>query len=346
MLKQDQKIKSVVIVDDSPLMQQVLSSIFSESGRFDVVGVAGDPIEAREIIRKANPDVITLDVEMPRMDGISFLEKIMRLKPTPTVMISSLTTEGADVTLQALELGAVECVAKPTGSIKESFMAAKDQLVNIVYAAANARVTSLPRASAEVLTDQKPRENKIDIIGIGASTGGVAALHDIFPSFPIDMPPIVIVQHMPELFVPRFTDRLNANTSVKVSVAKDSELLKNGHAYVAPGSHHLEIIRKGNQYQARLLDTAPVSGHKPSIDVLFQSLSVAAADKALGVILTGMGKDGASGMKYMFDKGARTLGQNAVSSTVYGMNKVAFEMGAVEDEVDIHKMAATIMAIL
>lgn len=335
-------LKSVVIVDDSPLMRQVLSSILSESGYFNVVGVASDPIEAREVIRETNPDVITLDVEMPRMDGISFLEKLMRLKPTPTVMISSLTTEGADTTLQALELGAVECVAKPTGSIKESFFAARDQLVEIVRAAANARVSLPTRAPATMVKTNRPKSGKTDIIAIGASTGGVAALHEVIPLLPPDLPPVLIVQHMPEMFVPRFADRLNSNSTVTVKVASSGETLLNSHVYIAPGDKHLEVFRQGLGYKAHLSDRDPVSGHRPSVDVLFKSLAQTSGEKTLGVILTGMGKDGADGLLQLHDLGAKTLGQNSLSSTVYGMNKAAFEAGAVDQEVDIHKMAKII----
>jgi len=341
--------KRVVIVDDSPLMRQILAVILQESGLFEIVGSAENPIEARTIIRETNPDVITLDIEMPEMDGLSFLEKIMRLKPTPTVMISSLTTRGADVTLQALRLGAVDCIAKPTHSIREAFAEEREFVVNTIYEAACVSPAALVHRTASVqakpLAVNKTSGNT-GLIVMGASTGGVAALHDVFSLLPSNLPPIAIVQHMPEYYLERFAERLNDNSEVTVTLAKTGGTLQPGHAYVGPGDGHFLVLQKAGRLMAHIVDEEPFSGHLPSVDRLFLSAVDAVPEKTLAVIMTGMGKDGAKGMLALKEAGARTLGQNQASSVVYGMNKVAMEYGAVDREVDISAMAQTIVDLM
>ncbi|WP_298723094.1 chemotaxis response regulator protein-glutamate methylesterase [uncultured Ferrovibrio sp.] len=339
------KIK-VLIVDDSALIRQLLTSALSSDPEIEVVGAAPDPLIARSMIKELNPDVLTLDVEMPNMDGISFLEKIMRLRPMPVVMVSTLTQKGAAITMQALEMGAVDFVPKPTLDIKHALEEIKQELISKVKMASTARVVARSRP-----TDQPPKRltpgpgfNSTDIIvAIGSSTGGVEALKEVITVLPPDSPPILITQHMPPRFTGSFAARLDSLSAVAVSEAKDNVRVFPGHVYIAPGDYHLTLYRSGGHYYTRLNHDPPVSGHRPSVDVLFNSVAEHAGHNAIGVILTGMGKDGAAGLKKMLEAGAQTIGQDESTSLVYGMPKAAKLMGAVQAEVAIGQIAAEIL---
>jgi two-component system chemotaxis response regulator CheB len=318
----------VLIVDDSALVRQMLTAILSDDPTIEVVGAASDPYVARDLIKSLNPDVVTLDIEMPRMDGLEFLEKIMTLRPMPVLMISSLTQKGADTAIRALELGAVDFIAK-------------------VKAAATARIR--PRTAAH----GQPRPvaaspgmgyvstNKI--VAIGASTGGVEALTAVLTTLPADAPGILITQHMPAHFTDSFARRLNSISAINISEAADGTRVLPGHAYIAPGGRHLRLARSGGNFICRVGGTERVSGHCPSVDVLFASVAEVAAQNAIGVILTGMGKDGAMGLMAMRKAGARTLGQTEASCVVYGMPRIAFEVGAVEAQIAIDSIARRIL---
>lgn len=336
----------VLVVDDSALMRQMLSSMMSSDREIEVVGTAPDPLVARQMIKDLNPDVVTLDVEMPNMDGISFLEKIMRLRPMPVLMISSLTQTGAEATLQALELGAVDYISKPKVDLQHGLSEKRAEIVEKVKIAAKARVRS--RAStaqrSPVTAAARGSFNTTErIIAIGASTGGVEALREVLCALPADSPAVVVTQHMPAGFTTRFAERLDSLAQVTVREASDRERILPGHVYIAPGNHHLEVIRTGANYTCRLHDGPLVSGHRPSVDVLFRSVASSAAGNAVGVILTGMGKDGAEGLKQMRSVGASTLGQNEATCVVYGMPKAAHTVGATEVELPIDKIAQAIL---
>jgi two-component system chemotaxis response regulator CheB len=284
---------------------------------------------ARDLITSLNPDVVTLDVEMPHMDGVTFLRKIMALRPTPVIMVSSLTQANAQITIEALEIGAVDFIAKPTNNIAAGFAGLASALQTKVKSASLAKVgrrrTAAPVASSPRVS--RPGAGKGRIVFLGASTGGVEAIKAVLMSMPSDCPSIVITQHMPERFTASFAERLNKECPMKVSEAQHDDIIEPGHVYIAPGSHHLEVVRKGTGYACALNDGPPVTGHRPSVDVLFRSGARVAGRNAVGVILTGMGKDGAEGMLELRKAGAITLGQDEDTSLVYGMPRVAFEVG-------------------
>jgi two-component system chemotaxis response regulator CheB len=311
----------------------------------EVVGQAADPLEARQAIKALNPDVITLDVEMPNMNGIEFLEKIMRLRPMPVIMVSSLTTSGGDATIRALEVGAVDCVAKPSPGNEHGF----EDLAGIVKMAAGAFVRpGSSRATAPPASPFREASNYVHagrVVAIGASTGGVEALIAVLSEFPANCPPTVITQHMPANFTKSLAQRLDRLCSPAVGEAIDGEELVQGRVYLAPGGHaHLEIVgSRGLRCRLRAGDA--VNGHRPSVDVLFTSVSKAVGDMGIGVILNGMGRVGAAGLLAMRNAGARTLGQNEASSVVYGMPKVAFEWGAVEKQLPLARIGHEILAV-
>ncbi|WP_237152694.1 protein-glutamate methylesterase/protein-glutamine glutaminase [Oryzibacter oryziterrae] len=318
----------VLIVDDSALMRELLSRLLGSDPEIEVIGAAADPYAAREMIKRLTPDVITLDVEMPGMNGIAFLEKIMTLRPMPVVMISTLTQSGARATLTALQLGAVDCVAKPSGSGRD-IERQREEIITKVKAAAVANVHRLTRQH-QVSTRMTPSgpDRPVTLIAIGASTGGVEAVSHIIAPLPAEMPPIVIVQHMPPHFTRHFAERLDEQCALKVKEAEDGEPLRPGTVYIAPGGRQFEVGRSGPRRVCVLGGEERVSGHCPSVDVLFRSVSRLAPADALGILLTGMGRDGAAGLLEMRLAGALCIGQDEASSVVYGMPKAAFENGA------------------
>lgn len=330
----------VLVVDDSATMRSLITAALNRDSEIEVVGAAGDPFEARGMIKALNPDVVTLDIEMPNMNGIEFLEKIMRLRPMPVVMVSSLTQAGAEMTLRALELGAVDCVGKPTTATGTA--EALNEVADKVKSAARASV----RTKADAAPATARRLNYVpsgDVVAIGSSTGGVEALLSILTQFPETCPPTVITQHMPATFTASFAARLDRASGAKVQEAVDGALLEPGKVYVAPGGvTHLEVVRSAG-LRCRLTQGDPVSGHRPSVDVLFNSVAQAVGDKAVGAILTGMGRDGAQGLLALRKAGARTLGQDEASCVVYGMPRTAFELGAVEKQVSLSSMGQSIL---
>ena len=332
------KIK-VLIVDDSALIRSVMNEIIRQQPDMEVVGVAPDPIVARELIKQTNPDVLTLDVEMPRMDGLDFLEKLMRLRPMPVVMVSSLTERGSEITLRALELGAVDFVTKPKMSIQHGMLEYAELITDKIRAAARARVK--PRTIAHVDPNRPPGEglplirnpltSSEKLIIIGASTGGTEAIKDFLVQMPSDCPGILITQHMPEGFTRSFAKRLDSLCKIAVKEAEGGERVLPGHAFIAPGHSHLLLGRSGANYVTQLDQGPPVNRHRPSVDVLFDSAARYAGKNAVGVILTGMGKDGALGMLSMKNAGAYNFAQDEASCVVFGMPREAIAVGATHE---------------
>jgi two-component system chemotaxis response regulator CheB len=343
----------VVVVDDSALVRSMLKEIINSQKDMEVVGTAPDPLIARDVIRNENPDVVTLDVEMPKMDGLDFLEKLMRLKPTPVIMISSLTERGSETTMRALELGAVDFVAKPKLDIRNGLESYSADICEKIRAAAKARVRSLgkpatPSLGAEtVIPLLKNRISSTEkILVFGSSTGGTEALKDVLIHMPPDGPGIVMTQHMPEGFTKSFAARLDSLCKIRVKEAEDGDRVLPGHAYLAPGHSHLLLERSGANYVCKLSQAEPVNRHRPSVDVLFRSAANNAGKNAIGVILTGMGKDGAAGMKEMHDAGAHTFAQDEASCVVFGMPKEAIAHGGVDEVVPLKDMAQKILEYL
>ncbi|MDY0959586.1 chemotaxis response regulator protein-glutamate methylesterase [Sphingomonas sp. CFBP8993] len=328
-----------LIVDDSPTMRALIAGMLSRDPDIEVVGAANGPHQAREMIKALDPDVITLDVEMPDMNGLDFLERVMRLRPMPVVMLSTLTQAGADTTIRALELGAVECCAKPAAGCVDR------NLVASVKAAAGSRRVRLndaPAAAPVPSVHFEPRAKSL--IAIGASTGGVEALIQVLSGFPANCPPTVIVQHMPATFTTSFAARLDRLSQPTVAEARHGQPLLPGHVYLAPGgTHHLEIGGSEGQYRARLIPDDPTSGHRPSVDRLFQSVAKVAGPHAVGAILTGMGRDGAQGLLAMRGQGGFTIGQDKESCVVYGMPGVAQEIGAVARQLTLTRIGPALI---
>lgn len=337
----------VLVVDDSAVMRQLLASLLAEDPEIEVVGTAADPHIARERIKALNPDVVTLDVEMPHMDGLTFLRKIMALRPMPVVMISTLTQRGAETTLEALEIGAVDFIAKPSGDLASGLEELAVELRRKVKTAATIRVGARRGAPAAQPSPPRhmlrPRSTSGKIVFVGASTGGVEALKTLLMGLPADCPPTLITQHMPPRFTTGFAERLDRQCPMRVSEAADDAAIEPGRVYIAPGSHHLEIARVGNRHVCRLSDGPLVSGHRPSVDMLFRSAARVCGNSAVGVILTGMGKDGAEGLLEMRHVGAVTLGQDEESALIYGMPRAAFEYGAVMHQHSLAHMAEAIL---
>lgn len=318
----------VLIVDDSALIREVLKQIFSSDHDFLVVGCAPDAYVARELILATSPDVITLDVEMPRMDGLTFLEKMMKARPTPTVMISSLTVEGADTTLRALEMGAVDFIAKPEIGIRDGLLDYATELKEKVRAAAQASVQRSRRVAPTAAVRSYPFVGTEKLIAIGASTGGTEAVKELLMGLPANCPAVVITQHMPAGFTRSWAERMGRCCSLTVAEAVHGQRLLPGHAYVAPGDYHLALARSGADYVAVVDQQPPVNRHRPAVDVLFESVAQHAGPNAVAAILTGMGKDGAQGLKRIRDAGGFTVAQDESSCVVFGMPREAIECGA------------------
>ena len=343
------KIK-VLIVDDSALIRALLKEIISQEDDMEVVGVASDPMIAREKIRALQPDVITLDIEMPRMDGLEFLEKLMRLHPLPVIMISTHTFEGSAATLRALELGAVDFIAKPKVDIQNKLETYANLITEKIRIAAQANVhplhgssTSKPVTPKKVKPLKAISTNLEKLIVIGASTGGTEAIKEILIRMPIDSPPILVVQHMPEGFTKSYAARLDSLCEIAVNEAVHGQRVVAGHAYLAPGGSHFSIIRTGKHYICQISDDEPVNYHRPSVDVLFHSVAALIENNAIGVILTGMGKDGAAGLKLLHDQGCKTFAQDKASCVVYGMPKEAIERGAADEVLPLDEMSERIL---
>ncbi|WP_454765852.1 protein-glutamate methylesterase/protein-glutamine glutaminase [Cupriavidus campinensis] len=343
------KIK-VLCVDDSALIRSLMTEIINSQPDMEVVGTAPDPLVARDLIKHLNPDVLTLDVEMPRMDGLDFLERLMRLRPMPVLMVSSLTERGSEITMRALELGAVDFVTKPKLGIRDGLMEYTDTIADKIRAASRARV----RARAEAPADGAPAAPVLrtpllsteKLIIVGASTGGTEAIKEFLMPLPPDCPAVMIVQHMPAGFTKSFAQRLNGLCRITVKEAEHGERVLPGYAYIAPGDSHLLLARSGANYVAHLSQEAPVNRHRPSVDVLFDSAAVHGGKNVTGVILTGMGRDGARGMLRMREAGAYNLAQDEQSCIVFGMPKEAIATGGVHEVVPLHSMSQRVMAQL
>ena len=339
----------MLIVDDSALVRSLLSEIIRKAPGFSVVGVAPDAYVARDMVNQFAPDVITLDIEMPRMDGLTFLEKLMTARPTPVVMISTLTDAGADATLHALELGAVDFIPKPKLGIAEGLREYSELIIEKLSAAARVRVRPLIKKSNHQLIkdDQKILASRVSgtekIIAIGASTGGTEAIKELLLQLPAAVPGIVMTQHMPAGFTKSFAERLNKLTRLHVSEAKGGERILPGHAYLAPGGFHLLVNRSGADYVIKLSESEPVHRHRPAADVMMESVAVAGGKNVLGVLLTGMGKDGAKGMLEIRNHGGYTFAQDEQSCVVYGMPKEAVNIGGVDRSVALEKMGDAIL---
>lgn len=355
------KVIKVLIVDDSAMVRKLLTEILASDKEIQVIGTAMDAYMAREKIKRLNPDVITLDVEMPKMDGVTFLRNLMRLRPTPVLMVSTLTEKGAEVTLDALRYGAVDFVTKPKIDFTHTINDYADEIITKVKVAARARVKpyeSKPKAAAsscrqkkytvdEVLGEHKPRKHFVathKIVAIGASTGGTEAIREILDALPITTPGIVITQHIPPMFSAAFARRVNASSALNVIEVKGGEQILPGHAYIAPGDRHLQIVKNGAQWNCKLSDEVPVNRHRPSIDILFRSVAQNAGPNAVGLIMTGMGKDGALGLKEMQEAGAYTIAQDEASSVVWGMAGAAVAAGAVQKELPLQSISSHLIS--
>ena len=346
---------SVVVVDDSALIRSVLSTIINAAPDMRVVATAPNPLVARERIRELDPDVITLDIEMPQMNGLDFLERLMALKPTPVVMISSLTERGGELTLRALELGAVDFVTKPQFSIEQGMNEYAEMIVTKLRAAASAHVRQRSRSAtpglaspltpvaAGALAPRRPLLSTEKLIAVGASTGGTEAIRDFLLALPPDSPGVVIVQHMPERFTRTFAARLDRETPLRVCEAEDGQRVLPGHAYIAPGNAHLLLRRNGAQYMTALSSEGPCNGHRPSVDVLFHSVARLAGANAVGVILTGMGRDGAAGLLAMRQAGAETFAQDERTCVVFGMPREAIALGAAGEVLPLERIAPQVL---
>lgn len=350
----------VLIVDDSALIRQLLAEILGGDPRIEVVGAAPDPYVAREKIKALNPDVLTLDVEMPRMDGLTFLGNLMRLRPMPVVMVSTLTEKGAEVTLQALELGAVDFVAKPKLDVALGMQDYAEEIRAKVKMAAGVSTSALrrgmparppadvaPKLSADAVLAAARAPGGLrtteKIIAIGASTGGTEAIREVLTRLPADAPGIVITQHIPAEFSGPFAKRMDGLSALSVCEAGDGQQILPGHAYIAPGGRHLLVQRSGARYLCRLSDGPPVNRHRPSVDVLFRSVAQEVGANAVGVLLTGMGDDGAQGLREMLEAGAATLAQDEASSVVWGMPGRAWQIGAAQRLYPLREIAGALL---
>lgn len=338
----------VLIVDDSALMRQLLSRILSSDPQIEVIGTAGDPFAARDKIKALNPDVITLDIEMPRMDGLTFLEKLMHGHPMPVVMISSLTEKGADTTLRALDLGAVDYISKPRLDVSTGTIEQSEEIISKVKVAAKVKVRSVAKSPphAEEIERTYRFSATHKVIAIGASTGGTEALKDLLTPLPADFPGTVIVQHMPEAFTGAFAKRLDSMCRMHVQEARDGDRILPGHALLAPGGHQMVVVSRGAEYLVRVYRGERVNRHIPSVDVLFNSCARQLGKNALGVLLTGMGADGAQGMLEMKKAEGFTIAQDEASSVVFGMPREAIRLGGVDEVLPLNRIGKAMLETL
>jgi two-component system chemotaxis response regulator CheB len=361
----------VLIVDDSALVRRILTEVLARAPDIEVVGAAADPFVARQKIKDLRPDVLTLDVEMPRMDGLTFLRNLMRLRPMPVVMVSSLTDQGAETTLKALELGAFDFVTKPKSDIAGTLAGFGDEIIAKVRAAKGARLRSriegdaaaavpvgppavpvgalavVPKLSADAIlppvSGSRTFRTTDRLIALGASTGGTEAIREVLEALPSDAPAMVISQHIPQAFSGPFARRMDGLSRMAVAEAVDGMLIVPGHVYIAPGDRHLLVERDGTRWRCRLSDGPPVNRHRPSVDVMFRSVAQSAAGNALGILLTGMGDDGARGLKEMRDAGSPTIAQDEATAVVWGMPGAAVKLGAADRVLPLGQVAAALM---
>lgn len=345
---------SVIIVDDSAVVRQVLTTVLDSANGIRVMAAVSDPVFAMKRMEQQWPDVILLDIEMPRMDGLTFLRKIMAERPTPVVICSTLTEKGADITFNALSAGAVSIITKPRSGLHDFLSDSSNDVVEAVRAAAKARISNIKASSPVLVKNNLPLKKSGStpaaqtfsttqkIVAIGTSTGGTQALETVLTALPSVCPGIVIVQHMPEKFTAMFAQRLNSLCQIQVSEAKNGDRVLPGVALIAPGGKHMQVKRSGAHYIIDIIDGPPVNRHKPSVDVLFRSVAKSAGKNATGFILTGMGDDGARGLKAMCDAGARTLAQDEASCVVFGMPKEAIAIGAANKVIPLNQVAAEI----
>ncbi|GGY63122.1 chemotaxis response regulator protein-glutamate methylesterase of group 2 operon [Cellvibrio zantedeschiae] len=342
----------VLVVDDSALVRSLLAEIIRNAPGFSLVGAAPDAYVARDMVKEFSPDVITLDIEMPRMDGLTFLEKLMVARPTPVVMISTLTEAGADATLYAMELGAVDFIPKPKLGITEGFREYAELILEKLAAAAKVKVKQRKHVATRAAvnpSEKIPKErlhSTEKIIAIGASTGGTEAIKDVLLQLPANVPGIVMTQHMPPGFTRTFAERLNKLSNLHVTEAKGGERILPGHAYLAPGGFHLLVVRSGADYMIKLSESELVHRHRPAVDVMMESVASAGGKNVIGVLLTGMGKDGAKGMLSIRNQGGYTFSQDEQSCVVYGMPKEAVNIGGVDEVVELENMGAAILGKL
>ena len=348
----------VLVVDDSAVVRQSLIGILESSGEIEVMGTAADPFLAAKKISKEVPDVITLDVDMPRMDGLTFLKRIMTQHPIPVVMISSLTQEGSADALKAMDYGAIEIIPKPNLVTRDFFEEARVQIIDAVKAAAMSKLKRRKINPATIVIPEKYSADAIiplghsnqllphtdKIIAVGASTGGTEAIKTFLEGMPSDCPGIVIVQHMPEVFTKAYANRLNGILPLEIKEAENGDILTRGKVLIAPGNHHMLLKRRGKEYSVEIKDGPLVNRHRPSVDVLFRSVARAAGSNAIGVLLTGMGDDGAAGLLEMKETKAKTIAQDESTCVVFGMPKEAIKLGAVDIVLPIQKIAGTVMA--
>lgn len=333
----------VLIVDDSALIRSLLGEMIRQDPELELVGAAPDAFVAKEMVIQLRPDVITLDIEMPKVDGLTFLDRLMKARPTPVLMISTLTERGADATIRSLEIGAIDFIAKPKLNVAQCMAAYQDEIIEKIKVVAASKPRARPRklpstgeASPSIPSSYQGTET---IVAIGASTGGTEAIREVLERLSPAFPATVITQHMPPNFTRSFAQRLNSLCRVNVREATDGERLLPGNVYIAPGDKHLEVVRHGADYRVRLNDGPLVSGHKPSVDVMFASLAKIAGKNTIASVLTGMGKDGAKGLLQLSEAGAITMAQDEASCVVYGMPKAAVEIGATKNVFALEKMA-------
>jgi two-component system chemotaxis response regulator CheB len=350
----------VLIIDDSVLIRKILTEILNSSPDIEVVGVAADPLIARDLIKQLHPDVLTLDIEMPHMDGITFLRNLMRLRPTPVVMISTLTEKGAEATLEALTLGAVDFIAKPKVDVVTTLNNYADEIIGKVKIAARANVNNSnnralkPKESDKTLLEVNSRAESLKkrvvasnkIIALGASTGGTEAIKTVVKTLPADTPAIIITQHLPAAFSESFVRHIDLITAMSACIPKNGQAIEAGHIYLAPGDRHMKVIKEGFGYVIQLYDGEPVNRHKPSVDVMFGSVAQNVGSNAIAVLLTGMGADGAVGMKEMHDVGAKTVIQDEQSSVVWGMPGAAFKLGCTDFVLPLEDVANKILSLV